>query len=62
MDQISFPEDFLAENVKPEDAASWTNAQVLSALDQLIRLAAEGEKTGFYSRQNVIIRWMKIPA
>ncbi len=46
MDKVYFPEDFFAENVKPGDASLWTNAQVLSALDQIFQLTVEKDKTG----------------
>ena len=47
MDAVYFPADFSEEEVKPMMAASWTNAQVLSALDQIVRLAAESHTAGF---------------
>lgn len=47
MDAVYFPVDFSEEEVKPMMAAKWTNAQVLSALDQIVRLAAESHTAGF---------------
>ncbi|MBR5960408.1 MAG: hypothetical protein IKZ98_05380 [Clostridia bacterium] len=38
IDKIWFPEDLSTETVKGKDASSWSNAQVMDALNQTVRL------------------------
>ncbi len=40
IDKIWFPEDLGADTVKGSDASKWSNAQVMDALNQVVRLMA----------------------